>query len=326
MKDSQSSPFPQYIQTTLGQILAHVNADLTQPLKQWVNWLEVEKNYSERTVYNYLEDMKAFLQFLQEHGGQQPGLQQLSELRAGDFRGFLADRLKQGISGRSNARYVSTMKNFFRFIEKYHGIKNKFIHILNPGRLPKNLPRPLDANKAMDIIESQEIKEAPPWVHARDQAFFTLLYGCGLRISEALNLNIQDCPKGDQMIITGKGNKQRLVPVLPIVRERLADYLHLYPFPQSPESPLFIGVKGKRLQASVAQTQMRFLRNSFGLPEKTTPHSLRHSFATHLLEAGGDLRTIQELLGHASLSSTQCYTQVETSTLQRIYEKSHPRG
>ena len=315
-----------YIETALRQITPHLASDLQQTLHDWIEWLGVEKNYSKHTLLNYLEDLKSFVQFLQKHLGQQPCLENLGALHSRDFRAFLAHRLQHGIAPSSNARCVSVLRNIFRFIEERHGISNNYIHTLNTGRLQKPLPRPIDAARAQLVIDSQYLRDKPAWVMARDSALFTMLYGCGLRISEALDLNVKDQPLSEQITITGKRNKQRLVPVLPIVRERLQEYLELRPYAATPDSPLFLGERGKRLQPAVAQQQIKFLRQSLGLPDSVTPHSLRHSFATHLLEAGGDLRTIQELLGHASLSSTQRYTQAETSTLHKVYAKAHPRN
>lgn len=320
------APLNQYIETALGQVSPHLAPDLLKSLQDWLEWLGIEKNYSKHTVLNYLEDIKSFLQFMQQHQGQKPDLKMLSALHSRDFRAFLAARRQQGVAPSSNARCLSVLRNFFRFIEERHGLSNNYIHSLKSGRLQKPLPRPIEASKAKQVIESQELVEKPAWIHARDAALFTLLYGCGLRISEALELDIKDMPDGEQMTITGKRNKQRLVPVLQVVRQRLQEYVELRPYAATLDSPLFLGQRGKRLQAPVAQRHMRFLRQTLGLPESITPHSLRHSFATHLLEAGGDLRTIQELLGHASLSSTQRYTQVETTTLQKVYAKAHPRG
>ncbi|MEN8236319.1 MAG: tyrosine recombinase XerC [Pseudomonadota bacterium] len=320
-----SQPLDQYIETALAQLRPHLATDLQQPIDDWINWLSVEKNYSKHTVFSYLEDLKSFAKFMQQHLGEVPSLANLAALHSRDFRAFLAARLQQGLNPSSNARCISVLRNFFRFIEERHGLSNNYIHTLNTGRLPKPLPRPIDAPRAKQLIETQDLFEAPAWVQARDAALFTLLYGCGLRISEALELNVADKPESAQMTITGKRNKQRLVPVLPIVRQRLTEYLDLRPYAAAPESPLFVGLRGKRLQAPVARRQVQLLRQSLGLPDGITPHSLRHSFATHLLEAGGDLRTIQELLGHASLSSTQRYTQVETSTLHKVYAKAHPR-
>lgn len=319
-------PLNQYIETALGQLAPHLTPDLQQTLNDWISWLDIEKNYSKHTVLNYLEDLKSFIQFMQQHLGQKPTLESLSELHSRDFRAFLASRRQHGIAPSSNARCVSVLRNFFRFIEERQGFSNNYIHTLNTGRLQKPLPRPIEASKAKQLIESQDLLDKPAWVHARDTALFTLLYGCGLRISEALELDVKDTPTTDQMTVTGKRNKQRLIPVLPIVRQRLQEYLDLRPYAATPESPLFLGQRGKRLQAPVARRHMQYLRQCLGLPDSVTPHSLRHSFATHLLEAGGDLRTIQELLGHASLSSTQRYTKVETATLHKVYAKAHPRG
>ncbi len=205
-------------------------------------------------------------------------------------------------------------------------IENASLTAVRSPKIPHSVPRPLTAAAAKSVSAGADIAEGEPWVAARDTAVMTLLYGCGLRISEALGLDRQNAPQGDVMTVTGKGNKQRLVPILPIVRRAIDEYLRLCPFALAPEDPLFVGVKGRRLSPRIIQGRMQTLRSALGLPDSATPHALRHSFATHLLAGGGDLRTIQELLGHASLSTTQRYTEVDTSRLLDIYEKAHPRA
>lgn len=198
--------------------------------------------------------------------------------------------------------------------------------MLRTPRLPHGIPKALAEDEACDAIAAIEDADTAPWVGKRDRAMFTLLYGCGLRIGEALSLDRHQAPRGDTMAVTGKGNKQRLVPVLPAVAEAIADYLAACPHPLKPDDPLFVGVRGGRLQAGIVQRRMRDLRRELGLPETATPHALRHSFATHLLAGGGDLRTIQELLGHASLSTTQRYTAVDGGRLAAVYRDAHPRA
>ena len=221
---------------------------------------------------------------------------------------------------------MSTVRGFFRYLEK-HGLgHNPALGAVRTPKVPKSVPKALDIAEALESVEAVADFTDTPWIAKRDIAVLMLLYGCGLRIGEALALNRHQAPRADTMVVTGKGNKQRLVPVLPVVREAVEDYLAACPRPLEPDDPLFIGARGKRLDASVIQKQMRKIRILFGLPETATPHALRHSFATHLLAGGGDLRTIQELLGHASLSTTQRYTDVDSARLMAVYEAAHPRA
>ncbi len=319
-------PSEKYIATVFKEISEFVAADLEEALVNWKTWLSVERNSSLHTVHNYLQDLKAFFQFLTNHLAGLPDLKSLANLHIRDFRAFLARRVSQGVSPRSNARALSTIRNLYLFLDRRYEIKNTSIASIVSARLRAPLPRPLSATSAIDVTTLKGNSHQLPWVQARDMAFFTLLYGCGLRIGEALALNISQIPSGDHTIITGKRNKQRMVPILPIVHQRISDYVKLRPYNHKPESPLFIGIRGDRLHPTVAQKQMRDLRTTLGLPDSATPHSLRHSFATHLLMAGGDLRTIQELLGHSSLSSTQRYTEIDASSLQEVYAKAHPRA
>ncbi len=263
---------------------------------------------------------------MQGHLGESPTPRDLESLKARDFRAFLAHRVAQGISARSNARTLSTLRTLYRFLDRRYGLKNSQLQAVRSARISPPLPRPLEEQRAIDVTESDGLVDQAPWVAARDIALFTLLYGGGLRINEALSLNLQDAPTTDEMIVTGKRNKQRLIPILPLVKERLQAYVALRPGDPSPQAPLFIGVQGKRLHAAVAQRHMRQIRTILGLPKTATPHSLRHSFATHLLAGGGDLRTIQELLGHAVLSTTQRYTEIESSSLEKVYAQAHPRS
>ena len=319
-------PSEKYIKNISKEIDQYIAKELSQVLENWKVWMRIERNCSLHTVHNYLQDLKAFFQFLTRHFGSRSDLATLSDLHVRDFRSFLAYRVQQGASARSNARALSTIRNLYLFLERRYEIKNSSLASIVSARVKPALPRPLTEVKAMAVAELKGNSNEVPWVQARDMALFTLLYGCGLRISEALSLSISQIPDGDHMIITGKRNKQRMVPILPIVRERITDYVKLRPFAQKPEAPLFIGVRGDQLHPTVAQKQMRGMRYKLGLPDTATPHSLRHSFATHLLMAGGDLRTIQELLGHSSLASTQRYTEIDTTSLQKVYAKAHPRA
>ncbi|MBT3917415.1 MAG: tyrosine recombinase XerC [Rhodospirillaceae bacterium] len=286
----------------------------------------VEKNCSEHTLDAYGRDLAAFFGYLSGHLGFQPGLGDLENLTTTDFRGYLAKRHNDGLSRSSTARAVSTLRNFFKFLDRHELAHNAAIKAVKTPKLPRSIPKPLSEVEAREALSSIGELHDTPWIAARDMAILTLLYGCGLRISEALNLNVEDVPEGDAMVITGKGNKQRVVPVLPIVLEAIQYYLDLYPKRLKKSGPLFVGVQGKRVNPGVIQRQVRKLRAYLGLPASATPHALRHSFATHLLAGGGDLRTIQELLGHESLSTTQRYTEVDQARLIEVYRDSHPRA
>ncbi len=299
---------------------------LIRAINEWRQWLGVERNCSPHTLDGYSRDLAAFLNFLAEHQGHPPGLSDLASLAASDFRGYLARRAGDGITRSSTARGLSSLRNFFRFLEKRGLAANSAIGAVRTPKLPRGVPKPLSAEDAKSALSVAFDLHETPWQAARDQALFTLIYGCGLRISEALGLAVGSIPEGDAITITGKGNKQRVVPLLPIVKDRIAAYLKLCPHLLGKRDPLFVGARGQRLNPGVVQRQMRKVRAALGLPDTATPHALRHSFATHLLAGGGDLRTIQELLGHASLSTTQRYTEVDAKRLIDIYKDTHPRA
>jgi integrase/recombinase XerC len=231
-----------------------------------------------------------------------------------------------GLGAKSMARALSSVRNFFRYLAKREALKNPNITEIRTPKIPKSIPRPLTTEGAGQVLENISSDQKEEWVRARDVALVTLLYGCGLRISEALSLNIIDIPRDETFVIKGKRQKERVVPVLPIVVEAIEDYLHLCPHDLEDDDPLFVGIRGARLNPRVLQKAMENVRRALGLPESATPHALRHSFATHLLSAGGDLRTIQELLGHASLSTTQHYTDVDSEALLKVFENAHPRA
>lgn len=264
--------------------------------------------------------------FLSSHLGFTPGLRELEGLMAADFRSWLAKIGADGKSRTTIARRMSTLRTLFKHLEREHVLKNAAIHGVRTPKTPKSLPKALTVEDALELVELADVLADEPWVGKRDKALLMLLYGCGLRIAEALSIDVKDVPTGDTMVITGKGNKQRVVPILPKVAQSIHDYIKASPYPMRPDSPLFLGVRGKRLQAGIAQAMMREVRAYLGLPDSATPHALRHSFATHLLAGGGDLRTIQELLGHASLSTTQRYTDVDAARLQAVYAHAHPRA
>lgn len=303
-----------------------VAPDLGPVVEGWAGWLAAERRVSPHTLAAYGRDLSAFLAFLVAHLGQPPGLAELADLKPADLRAFLAARAGEGLARTSQARAMSTLRGFFRYLERRGLVSNPALATVRAPRRPSSLPRPLEEGEARDTLEAAGELQDEPWLAARDIALFTLLYGAGLRLGEALALNVGQRPTGDSMVITGKGGRQRLVPILPVVREAIEAYLGVCPHALGRHDPLFVGKRGGRLNPGVVQRQMRRLRALLGLPESATPHALRHSFATHLLARGGDLRTIQELLGHASLTTTQRYTQVDGTRLSAVYAAAHPRA
>jgi integrase/recombinase XerC len=295
-------------------------------LTEWLTWLAHERRAAAHTVVAYKRDVAAFLAFAAGHLGGPPKISDLESLRAADFRAWLAKRAGEGRERSSTARALSAVRSFFRFLERRGKINAAAINAVRTPKLPRLLPKPLSVEEAAETAERIGDVAAEPWMAMRDAALVMLLYGCGLRIDEALGLNRRAAPLEDQLRIRGKGNKERVVPVLPAVADAIAKYLAACPYPLGRDDPLFVGARGKRLQAGVVQRQMRKLRAYLGLPETATPHALRHSFATHLLSSGADLRAIQELLGHASLSTTQRYTAVDKSQLMKVYARAHPRA
>lgn len=300
--------------------------DIGSAVADWRQWLEQERQASRHTVSAYLGDVSTFLAFLSGYHGRPPQLADMALASITDFRAWLSERAREGLCPASRARALAAVRNFFRWLERNGRVHNPAIANVQSPRAGRRLPRPLARDDALALLD--EAEEAPdvPWIGKRDRALFTLLYGCGLRIDEALRLNRGQAPLGETITVTGKGDKQRIVPVLPAVREAMVGYLSECPFPLGRHDPLFVGARGGRLNPGVAQRQMRRLRNTLGLPETATPHALRHSFATHLLQGGGDLRAIQDLLGHASLSTTQRYTAAELSHLRTVYNAAHPRA
>ena len=304
-------------------------AKASAAVTDWQKNLKGARQVSPHTFKAYGHEVVLFFVFLKDHLGKPAGLHDLDSLRPSDFRSYLAARKSAGktpLSNRSMARALSALRSLFRYLDKHGHVSNAALGAIRSPKIAHSVPKPLSVEAADQTIDEVDTIDADPWVQARDTAVLLLLYGCGLRISEALNLNVKDAPTKDVMSITGKGNKVRLVPVLPIVRHAVADYQKLCPFAQEPDDPLFRGAKGKRLNPRAIQGRMQDLRSRLGLPDTATPHALRHSFATHLLSGGGDLRTIQELLGHANLSSTQIYTEVDSEKLLSVYESAHPRA
>jgi integrase/recombinase XerC len=292
----------------------------------WLAWLTHEKRASPHSVDGYGRDVAAFLDFVQGHIGQAPSLDGLAALTPADFRAYLAHRFDAGLARSSAARALSALRGFFRFLDRRGLASNAALGTVRTPRLPKSVPKALSEDEAAQSLETIEGLALQPWMGKRDLALLTLLYGCGLRLGEALGLTRAQAPRGDSLTVTGKGNKQRVVPVLPIVRAALEDYLAHCPWQLAPDAPLFVGARGGPLNPGVVQRQVRRLRAALGLPDSATPHALRHSFATHLLGSGGDLRSIQELLGHASLSTTQRYTTVDSARLLEVHRAAHPRA
>ncbi|HEY2069406.1 MAG TPA: tyrosine recombinase XerC [Rhizomicrobium sp.] len=307
---------------TLGRALA----------QEWLDSLAHERRASPHTLRAYGDDVARFLGFLTVHVGGEIDVPALAALTPADIRAFITERRNDGLGPRGVQRALAAIRSFFRYLTREAILDNPAARALKTPRAPRGLPRPLSIEDTSRVLEEAGKRGASKetskdkWLGARDVALLTLLYGAGLRISEGLSLKRGDAPLGDQLSIVGKGRKERVVPLLPVVRDAVDAYVKACPFQLAPTAPLFLSRKGLPMSAREAQALMQRLRSSLGLPERATPHALRHSFATHVLAGGGDLRAVQELLGHASLSTTQTYTQVETSKLLEIYKKSHPRA
>lgn len=301
---------------------------MTLPTDQWINWLQKEKNLSPLTVQVYRRVLNQFLVFLQTHFGHTIQLPHLQSLKSRDFRSWMTDLLSTQQQQKSSvARAVSVIRSFFFFLDQQNLVHNPIARNLRAPRREQFLPRALSQEDAHTLIQNAPLHSSENWIGKRDQALWTLLYGSGLRIHEALILNQGDIPSaGGMLCIKGKGKKERIVPLLPIIWETIQSYLHVCPFLRGSNAPLFYGAQGKRLNVSVAERSITRLRRALNLPETVTPHALRHSFATHLLEENADLRTIQELLGHASLSTTQRYTKINRKKLHQVYKNCHPRS
>jgi integrase/recombinase XerC len=298
-----------------------------EAIAAWQDWLTSEKRSSPHTAAAYGGDLARFFDFLTEHLGLVPGPAELGALRAADFRAYLARRAAENGARSSIARAMSVLRGFFRFLDRRGLVHNAALATVRTPKLPLSVPKPVTVAEASETLDAVVDSAAQPWVGARDLAILTLLYGCGLRLAEALGLSRREAPIAPGTLsITGKGNKQRLVPILPAVAEAVASYLAICPYALAGDGPLFVGVRGGPLNPRLVQRRMTELRGLLGLAETATPHALRHSFATHLMAGGGDLRTIQELLGHASLSTTQRYTAVDTARLLEVYDKAHPRA
>lgn len=343
--------------TIRSDILALCAADLSKTLEDWQNGL-ITKNVSRHTFRAYCGDLSHFLKFLHDHLGKNPSLADISDAGIRDFRAWMSKKAMDGTGNASRARSLSGLKNFLSWMDKNGILHNAAIKGIRAPRLPHKLPRPLYEGQAMSVVETAGF-QSTSWTGARDQALFALLYGAGLRIDEALSLNVSQWDGGDFLRVVGKGRKERQVPVLPIIHALVKTYIDTCPYhtpslratngsaaihppetqqptndgllrrqkaPRNDDKALFLGARGERLNQGVAQRSMRELRVVLGLPETATPHALRHSFATHLLQNGANLREIQELLGHASLSTTQRYTELDAKELMRIHKAAHPRS
>ncbi len=304
----------------------------TEALSAFTDWLRAERRASAKTVDAYQRDIANFLGFLTRHHGATPTLGDLKNLPRTDVIAWLAHRRSQdGLAASSRARAASSLRSFFRFLDRRLDAGNARAMMFESPRRPHRLPRPLDPAAAPETITAageglDEDAESPPWVHARDAAVLSLLYGAGLRLSEALSLTGRDIPTPAVLRITGKGQKVRLVPLIAPVRAAVDAYAAITPYAPAPDEPLFRGLRGGALNPRLVQRLMERLRYRLRLPETATPHALRHSFATHLLANGGDLRAIQALLGHASLSTTQIYTAVDAARLKAVHAEAHPRA
>jgi len=303
-----------------------VAPDLARAFQDYLGFLQAERRVSPHTVAAYAKDLTRFFTMLAEHLGGPPTLACLSTLKPADFRAWMARRSADGLAKTSMARALSSLRGFFSFLQRRGLADNPAIAQMRGPRLPRSLPRPLSVPDTEAVLDMAAEIARQPWVQKRDVALVTLIYGCGLRSAEALGLKRGDAPLGDTLRVRGKGNKERMLPVLPVVQRAVNAYLDVLPHPGGPDDPLFLGVRGGALDGRQLRGLMQQTRILLGLPETASPHALRHSFATHLLAGGGDLRAIQELLGHVSLSTTQRYTAVDPAGLMQAYLAHHPRA
>jgi len=310
------------------EFLVNARPDLITARTDWLAMLRDERRLAALTLEAYERDTRQFFAFLTGHLGGAPAIADISDLRPADLRAFLAQRRQGGAGPRTLARGLAAIRSFLRFLERRGQASTAGAKALRAPRQPKSLPKPLSAVDARKVVSAEGQLHEEPWIAARNAAVLTLLYGCGLRISEALGLDGGCFARGAEsaLRVTGKGGKTRLVPVIPVASDAVAAYRKLCPYHLASGEPLFRGAKGGPLSPAIIQREMKKMRSGLGLPDTATPHALRHSFATHLLGRGGDLRTIQDLLGHASLSTTQIYTGVDTARLLEVYEAAHPRA
>lgn len=308
---------------------AKIAPDVSAEIGRWLGYLGAERRMSPKTLEAYKRDVGQFLAFLAEHLGGVPSLKTLARLTPADVRAFMASRRSDGAGNRTLMRGLAGTRSFARFLERDGKGKVGALAAIRTPKLARSLPKPLAIKDARRMTDAGPREGEKPWIVARDAAVLGLLYGSGLRIAEALSLKREQAPvpgTADAITVTGKGNKARMVPVLPQVAQLIADYIELCPMDLPADGPLFVGARGGPLLPRLVQLAMARLRGAMGLPDSATPHALRHSFATHLLARGGDLRSIQELLGHASLSTTQIYTAVDSERLLEVYATAHPRA
>jgi len=320
----QPVPAPQPIE------LDCADDSFAQEMTRWLTHLRAERRLSPKTLEAYARDLRQCLVFLSQHWGEKVTLKRFAALEATDVRAFMAMRRADDIAGRSLMRALAGLRSFGRYLEREGKGRVGALSAIRAPKVAKSLPKPIQMDAAKRFADADERagEERDPWIWARDAAVMALLYGSGLRISEALGLKRRDVPKpgeGDILIVTGKGNKTRMVPVLQNVLALIADYVAMCPHSLPANGPIFVGARGGPLSPRIIQLTMERLRGALGLPDSATPHALRHSFATHLLSRGGDLRAIQELLGHASLSTTQIYTGIDSERLLQVYKSAHPR-
>ncbi|WP_341366670.1 tyrosine recombinase XerC [Yoonia sp. BS5-3] len=299
---------------------------LSDALARWLDHERALAGAAENTLKAYQADLLGFLSFMTQYNGEAQGLGPIAKIGIRDMRAWMANERGRGVSARSLARSLSAVKSFYRWLAAREDFEPTAVLSTRAPKFQAKLPRPLAPDAAAAMIETVELQAPEPWVAARDSAVVTLLYGCGLRISEALGLTGADVPLPEVLRITGKGGKERIVPVIDAARAAVDAYLRLCPYPAQADKPLFRGVRSGALSPRAIQKVMQQTRMQLGLPATATPHAMRHSFATHLLAAGGDLRAIQELLGHASLSTTQAYTAVDAARLMEVYDKAHPKA
>ncbi len=306
--------------------VTHISPAAADAVSGWLASQKALKNAAQNTLTAYQTDVLGFLAFFAGHFGDSTGIGPLKKIRVADMRAWMAHERNRGVTARSLARSLSAVKTFFRWLAEREGFDATAVLSARAPKFSKKLPRPLTEDGARAMIDMVNEQTVDDWIGARDVAILTLLYGCGLRISEALGLTFADTPLPNSLRIIGKGGKERIVPVVPAAKDAVARYLTLCPFPTTSNDALFRGARGGPLNPRIIAKAMETARLQLGLPSSATPHAMRHSFATHLLSAGGDLRAIQELLGHASLSTTQTYTAVDTARLMEVYEKTHPRA
>lgn len=313
-----------------GLELASADPTIAQEMARWLSHLGAERRLSPKTLEAYGRDLRQCLDFLCAHWGERVTLERFAALEATDVRAFMAMRRADDIAGRSLMRALAGLRSFGRFLEREGKGKVGALSAIRAPKVAKSLPKPLPMASAKRLADADERagEERETWILARDAAVMALLYGSGLRISEALGLKRREVPKpgeGDVLVVTGKGNKTRMVPVLQNVLALVQEYVAMCPYPLPADGPIFVGARGGPLSPRIIQLAMERLRGALGLPDSATPHALRHSFATHLLSRGGDLRAIQELLGHSSLSTTQIYTGIDSERLLEVYASAHPR-